>query len=85
MLDTKPCGLWLLKTIEVGIKGIKGVKGIKNIKSDSVLGSVESVCREAGWALRLKLGQVQIPSGPHTVLRTTYAFESPRAECFNEN
>ena len=35
---------------------------------------------EAGEALRLKLGQVQIPSGPHTVLRTTYAFESPRAE-----
>ena len=42
--------------------------------------SVESVCLEAGGALRLKLGQVQIPSGPHTVLRTTYAFESPRAE-----
>ncbi len=47
--------------------------------------SVESVCLEAGGALRLKLGQVQIPSGPHTVLRTTYAFESPRAEGFNEN
>ena len=42
--------------------------------------SVESGCLEVGWALRLKLGQVQIPSGPHTVLRTTYAFESPRAE-----
>jgi len=42
--------------------------------------SVESVCLEAGGALRLKLGQVQIPSGAHTVLRTTYAFESPRAE-----
>ena len=42
--------------------------------------SVESVCLGAGGALRLKLGQVQIPSGPHTVLRTTYAFESPRAE-----
>ena len=42
--------------------------------------SVESVCLDAGGALRLKLGQVQIPSGPHTVLRTTYAFESPRAE-----
>ena len=41
---------------------------------------MESVCLEAGGALRLKLGQVQIPSGPHTVLRTTYAFESPRAE-----
>ena len=42
--------------------------------------SMESLCLEGGGALRLKLGQVQIPSGPHTVLRTTYAFESPRAE-----
>jgi hypothetical protein len=43
-------------------------------------GLTRGSAREAGGALRLKLGQVQIPSGPHTVLRTTYAFESPRAE-----
>ncbi len=33
-----------------------------------------------GGALRLKLGQVQIPSGPHTTLRVTYALKSPRAK-----
>ena len=36
MLDTKPCGLWLLKTIEAGIKGIK------DINSDSVSESMET-------------------------------------------
>jgi hypothetical protein len=34
--------------------------------------------------LRLKLSRVQIPSGPHTVPRTTLAFESPRAKGFNK-
>ena len=51
MLDTKPCGLWLLKTIEAGIKGFK------DINSDRMLESMESLCLEGEGALRLKLNE----------------------------
>ena len=55
-------------------------KTVESGDSPDSVESLESLCLEGEGALRLKLGQVQIPSGPHTVLRTTYAFESPRAE-----
>jgi hypothetical protein len=67
------CFIFCKNTIKTGICQIIDVIG-------NVIGGLLTQHLEAGRALRLKLGQVQIPSGPHTVLRTTYAFESPRAE-----